>query len=165
MMTVIIRQAQNTDIVPLCQLVHAFHEFHVAGLPLRLASLGSLNSFDTGELGSKLLQIIEDTKAAVFVAERDGHLVGFAEVYFRQDEPNPAVVSHAFGYLQSLMVQAEARTQGIGKSLLVRAEKWAQIKGAEEMRLETWEFGQGPLKFYEKFGYKTLKRTLVREFS
>ncbi len=29
------------------------------------------------------------------------------------------------------------------------------------MRVEIWEFAQGPLHFYEALGYRTLKRDLV----
>ena len=35
-------------------------------------------------------------------------------------------------------------------------------KGATEMRIETWEFEEGPLRFNEKNDYRTLRRTLVR---
>ena len=31
------------------------------------------------------------------------------------------------------------------------------------MKLDAWEFAAGPLGFYEKNGYKTLKRTLIKE--
>ncbi len=163
LMNVIVRRACKSDIEALCPLIHAFHEFHAAGLPLHLASLGELKSFDTTELVERLLEILGNAEAAIFVAESDGRLMGFAEVYFRQDGANTAVIGHKYGYLQSLMVSEKVRAMGIGKQLLQQAEKWAQGKGAEEMRLEIWDFEQGPLKFYEKLAYKTLKRTLVRE--
>jgi GNAT superfamily N-acetyltransferase len=162
-MAAIIRQAEKRDLESLCHLVHAFHEFHVAGLSLRLASLGDLNVFDSTELTERLTQIFEDSEAAVFVAELDGQLVGFVEIYLRQDDPNPVVVSYKYGYLQSLMVSQNHRSDGYGKQLVHAAEHWAKAKGAEEIRLETWEFLAGPLKFYEKSGYRTLKRTLVKD--
>jgi GNAT superfamily N-acetyltransferase len=43
------------------------------------------------------------------------------------------------------------------------AQNWAKEKGAAEMRLETWEFPGGPLPFYEKIGYRTIKRTLKKD--
>lgn len=162
-MTANIRLAQAKDLPALCALYHAFHQFHVAGLPTRLASLGDLDDFDCGEIISQLAQIIEDTEAAVFVAELNQEIVGFAEVYFRQNAPNPAAVTYNYGYLQSLMVDERFRGQGIGRQLMRVAEGWARAKGAEEMRLETWEFPAGPLKFYENSGYHTLKRTLIKE--
>ena len=42
-------------------------------------------------------------------------------------------------------------------------QDWAKNKAASEMRLDIWEFPQGPLYFYQNQGYRTLKRTLVRD--
>ena len=36
-------------------------------------------------------------------------------------------------------------------------------RDATQMKLDAWEFAAGPLGFYEKNGYKTLKRTLIKE--
>jgi hypothetical protein len=38
-----------------------------------------------------------------------------------------------------------------------------KANGASEMRLDVWEFAAGPLEFYERLGYRTLRRALVRE--
>ncbi len=164
-MSIIIRQAQQQDVESLCNLVHAFHEFHVAGLPTRLVTLGKLETFDCSELISKLSQIIDNLEAAVFIAEIDSQLVGFVELYLRQDNPNPAVVGYKYGYLQSLMVHEKYRAKGLGKQLVQAAESWAEARGAKEIRLETWEFPASPLKFYERLSYRTLKRTLVKDIS
>jgi hypothetical protein len=42
------------------------------------------------------------------------------------------------------------------------AETWARERGAEEMRLDIWEFDDGPLPVYEKRGYWTVRREMVR---
>jgi GNAT superfamily N-acetyltransferase len=70
---------------------------------------------------------------------------------------------HRYGYLQSLMVDAAFRRQGIATQLMAAAERWAQEHGAVEMRLQIWEFDGDPLPFYERRGFRTLRRTLVRE--
>jgi hypothetical protein len=31
------------------------------------------------------------------------------------------------------------------------------------MRLEIWEFPDGPLPFYQRLGYRTIRRTLAKE--
>jgi GNAT superfamily N-acetyltransferase len=100
--------------------------------------------------------------ATVLVAKRDARILGLAEVYLRRDEEHAAVVAHAYGYLQSLMVVADMRRRGIGTLLLHAAERWAAERGARELRLETWEFAGGPSPFYEARGYRTLRRTWVR---
>ncbi|MGE5654472.1 MAG: GNAT family N-acetyltransferase, partial [Bacillota bacterium] len=66
-------------------------------------------------------------------------------------------------YLQSLMVSHHARRWGIGRQLMDTVHQWARSQGAAEVRLETWEFPEGPQRFYEVMGYRTLRRTLVNE--
>ncbi len=80
----------------------------------------------------------------------------------QRDTVDPAVVAHQYGYLQSLMVTASARRQGLGERLLAAAERWSRDRGATELRLNCWEFAAGPLPFYEARGYRTIKRTLAR---
>jgi len=103
---------------------------------------------------------IENSKRSSKVMTRRS---GLAEVYIREDKPDPARIQRKYGHLQSLIVTEQSRKQGIGKRLVGEAEKWAKHKGAKEMQLDIWEFGEGPLKFHERCGYRTLRRTLVRE--
>ncbi|MGH9418604.1 MAG: GNAT family N-acetyltransferase, partial [Thermoanaerobaculia bacterium] len=51
---------------------------------------------------------------------------------------------------------------GIGSQLLAAAERWAVEHGATELETDIWEFGEGPLGFYEREGYATRRRTLAR---
>jgi GNAT superfamily N-acetyltransferase len=163
MSTTIVRSAANHDREALCRLYHEFHEFHVHGVSDRLLSLGEpLDTYEHSDLYQALTKIIEDADSAIFVTEAADQLIGFAEVYVRQDEPNSLRTSYRHGHLQSLMVKEAFRGQGIGAKLLEVAQQWAKEKGAAEMRVETWEFEEGPLRFYEKNDYRTLRRTLVR---
>jgi GNAT superfamily N-acetyltransferase len=163
MKDVIVRLAGTQDLEALCRLYIEFHEFHVRGVPDRLISLGGPDPYDCSEMCPKLENIINNENSAIFLGEVASQPVGFAEVYVREDQPDPARVSRKYGHLQSLMVREEFRRHGGGTRLLEAAEKWGREKGATEMRLETWEFAEGPLEFYEHRGYRTLRRTLVRE--
>jgi GNAT superfamily N-acetyltransferase len=157
-----IRFAGIQDLETLCRLYVEFHEFHVRELPDRLLSLGDPDAYDCAKMFPKLEKIIKDDNAVIFLAEVAHQPVGFAEVYVRQDEPNLARVLHRYGHLQSLMVTEEFRRHGVGKQLVEAAQQWTKDKGATEMRLDIWEFVEGPLEFYEQSGYRTLRRTLVR---
>jgi len=158
-----IRPANLDDLQALCALYFEFHELHVRGVPDRLASLGDPGAFDRPDLCAALIKIMQSEDSALFVAESDGRIVGLAEVYLRHDEPNPATVARCYGYLQSLMVAPAFRRQGIATRLMAAAEDWAREHGAAEMRLQTWEFDGDPLPFYIRLGYRTLRRTLVRD--
>jgi len=158
----LIRSATSDDCEALCHLYLAFHEFHVQGVPTRLRSLGEPQTHDFTELSQTLLTLMEREDAALFVAEHVSEIVGVAEVYVREDNAHEVTMAYRYGYLQSLMVSEAHRGQGIGMALVTAVETWAAAKGASEIRLETWEFAAGPLPFYERAGYTTLRRTLVR---
>jgi aminoglycoside 6'-N-acetyltransferase I len=160
---VVIRAAEPEDIPDLCRLYSDFHEYHVRGVPDRLASLAYSEQRDTSWLTAKLEEIIQDAESSLFIASVDGKCVGFAESYIREDVPDPARVARRYGYLQSLMVRESFREQGVGKRLLEAAENWARDHAAVEMRLETWEFPGDPVVFYERQGYRTLRRVLVHD--
>ena len=157
-----IRTANINDLSSLTRLYFDFHEFHVKGVPDRLVSMGQLEEYDNTELKNALEKIFRSDDSEIFLAIADNQIVGLAEVYLRADEPNPLRVARRYGFVQSLIVDEKSRKRGIGRRLMETAEKWAKSKGAFEMRLDIWEFGQGPLAFYENIGYRTIRRTMVR---
>jgi GNAT superfamily N-acetyltransferase len=158
----LIREATASDIPDLCRLYFDFHQFHAHHLPEWLFSLGEYDDFDVAQLTEDIQRLLDDEEVAVFVAIVSGQCVGLAEVYLRQDEPITVRVARQYGYLQSLMVSDVVRGQQIGSQLVKAAEIWAKQREAIEMHVETWEFLDGPLLFYEKNGYKTVRRKLVR---
>jgi GNAT superfamily N-acetyltransferase len=160
--SVLIRSAKLQDIDALCCLYGEFHEFHVKGVPDRLVGLGEPERHDTPKLRKEIAKIINNEDSEIFLSLVDNQVVGFAEVYLRKDEPDPARIAYKYGHLQSLLVTEAFRQHGIGEKLLEAAENWAKGRGAAEMRLETWEFPEGPFRFYEKTGYRTLRRKLAR---
>ncbi len=157
-----IRLAHRQDIDALCRLYYEFHEGMVQSVPQRLQSLGDDESFNAATLSLTLQKLIAALDVAIWVAEIHGEVVGLAEIYLREDEQNNQTMTYRYGYLQSLMVARRCRGRGIGAQLLDAVEAWSRAQGAAELRLETWEFAQGPLGFYERQGYRTLRRVLVR---
>jgi GNAT superfamily N-acetyltransferase len=158
-----VRKARDYDIEALCDLYRDFHEFHVIRVPDRLASLRDGWPAERAALESRLRDLIAASDATLFVAEENSDILGFAEVYVRDDKPVPARVPRRHGHLQSMFVVSSRRGAGIGKALLAECEEWARSNGGEEMRLDVWEFPGGPLGFYELSGYRTIRRSLVRD--
>jgi GNAT superfamily N-acetyltransferase len=161
----VVRRANAGDLNQLCRLYVAFHEFHVRGVPERLMSLGAPEHFDCTDLIASLQRLLDQSDVALFVAADATHVSGLVEVHLRQDEESGAKIAHRYGYLQSLMVQDAFRHQNIGRHLLEAAQQWASQHGATEMHVDVWEFPAGPLPFYERLGYRTLQRTLVRSLT
>lgn len=160
-MVVTVRPADDGDIEPLCEIYYDFHEFHVRGVPTHLRSLGDRAQWDRSSLRESLHKIIQSADSEVFVAEAEGQLAGLVEVYVRPDPDEPTLVRHWYAELQSLVVLAPFRRNGIGTRLVRVAQTWAQEKGATEMRLGVWEFNRPAQEFYQAAGFTTLKRRMV----
>lgn len=164
MREVMIRTADEGDFAALDKLYYDFHQFHAHGAPDRLQDMGKIENQDWSQLHQALRAIFTNQDAVIFLAEVSGQIVALVEVYFRQEnETNPLIVPHPHAYVQSVMVSETERRTGIGRKLMAAAREWARAKGATEMRLEVWEFNQGTMRFYEKTGFRTLKRTLVAD--
>ncbi|MBI1743538.1 GNAT family N-acetyltransferase [Candidatus Acetothermia bacterium] len=157
----LIRLATAQDLEALVKLYIEFHEFHVQGVPDRLRIP---HEYNLSELREGIQKIMNDPDAVLFVVEAGKQLVGLAEIYMREDKPDPARVSRKHGHLQSLMIAESFRTRGLGKQLVNAVQQWAKEKGATEMRVDIWEFSESPLHFYESLGYRTLRRHLIKAF-
>jgi aminoglycoside 6'-N-acetyltransferase I len=73
-----------------------------------------------------------EAQGVVLFAETEEGLAGFAEISVRHDhvEGSSAV---PIPYLEGWYVDAAHRSQGIGKSLLHHAERWAMERGFSEL--------------------------------
>lgn len=159
-----IRSAVPDDMEALCDLYYQLHAFHVRGVPDRLAGLEASNPEDRRELASRITAVMRSGDSVILVAVLGTAVIGLAEVHVREDEPIAARVQQRFGHLQSLIVEEEVRGRGIGGALLAAGERWSRARGVAEMRVDTWEFEAGPLGFYRRLGYDSLRRTLVKRF-
>ncbi|MEW6045076.1 MAG: GNAT family N-acetyltransferase [Bacillota bacterium] len=157
---VTIRPVQEADFRELTVLVREFHEFHVRAVPDHLKY--ATEAEHEAALREGLKSILGNGRARLLVACVDGHVVGFVEAYVHETEPSPFVVQRRWGLVQSLMVLPAFRGMGIGTLLMEHAHRWLREQAATEVRVDVWEFEDGPLGFYERLGYRTLRRTLVR---
>jgi RimJ/RimL family protein N-acetyltransferase len=86
--------------------------------------------------------------AAVFVAEREGAVVGRLSVA-RDQHPASAHVADL-----GLMVAQDARGQGIGTALLDAAVEWARGAGIRKLELHVFPWNEPATRLYEKFGFE-----------
>lgn len=163
-MSVRVREAAAADVATLARLYGEFHSFHVAGVPdlLRNPDPGEANPVD---FERQVIAIVADEDALMLLAEERGAAVGFAEAYLRTDERTPFTHERRYVLLQSVGVTTASRGRGAGRALVDAVERWARSRGAVELRLNTWDFDGGPLGFYERLGYTTQKRRLVKLLS
>ena len=85
--------------------------------------------------------------AAVFLADRDGKIVGRLSI---SRDPHPA--SRHVADL-GLMVAASARREGVGTALLEQAVTWAQATGVRKLELHVFPYNEPAIRLYEQFGF------------
>lgn len=66
-------------------------------------------------------------------------------------------------WIEDLGVDERFRNKGIGKKLILEAEKIAKKLKCERIELNCWEFNQNAIKFYNKVGMETQRRIIVKE--
>ncbi len=93
---------------------------------------------------------------ALFVAESDGAIVGWVQVESRR-----LIETGAFAELTGLVVAASARGRGVGRALVAAAEAWAGARGFPALRLRSNVIRTGARAFYERLGYRVVKRQNV----
>lgn len=100
----------------------------------------------------RLRAAYEDAAAhdAAFVARADGGVVGFARVVWDTDRTEPFVPA-GDAELRALYVRPERWGEGVGSTLLERAESAAP--SAERLRLRTFEENAGGRAFYRARGF------------
>lgn len=88
----------------------------------------------------------------MFVAEREGALVGFVEVGLRS-HANGCDPIRAVGFIEGWYVSAQCRKQGIGRALFAAAERWSRQHGCREMASDTWTDHRLSVKAHVALGY------------
>jgi GNAT superfamily N-acetyltransferase len=105
-------------------------------------------SWDRSRAAPAVIEAIESGAAEVFVADRDGRLIGFCTAYLELN-------SVRFGqrcWVEDLAVDPAQRSQGIGARLLAAAREWARAGGATHLELDSAESRTDAHRFYEREG-------------
>lgn len=94
---------------------------------------------------------------AVFVAEIDGRIAGFAEVGLRSAVDGCAP-DRPVGFLEGWYVAPEHRRKGLGRSLVDAAEAWCREQGCREMGSDTWSDNEVSQRAHEALGFEVVDR-------
>jgi ribosomal protein S18 acetylase RimI-like enzyme len=100
-----------------------------------------------------LVSTVEQTSGAIFMAEVDDYVVGYACVYgsVTPDEADERPDSHSF--LAELFVRPEYRGHEIGRRLIEQAENHAAACGSYKLELKVLAQNESAVRFYETLGY------------
>lgn len=95
-------------------------------------------------------------RAAIFLAEDEGGVVGITAVY-KLDNHRSAIYEQPSAYIANVYVAPASRRRGIAAALTRRAIEWARERGCVVIRLRTTGTGRA---LYESLGFE---RTNERE--
>jgi ribosomal protein S18 acetylase RimI-like enzyme len=148
------REATLEDLPAICALGEAVNLLHHEAWPQVFAGPG-----DPMRHADHWRQGIAQEKATTFVCELGAEVVGFASVGIVQD--THSLFQHApFGRVGSVSVDREHQGKGIGRGLMLCAERWAHERGVTDIRLHVWAFNQKALGLYAELGYEIRSHVL-----
>ena len=104
-------------------------------------------------IAERLLFVFQEPSHGCFVAETNGAVAGWVHVFgvFMLSSPQ------FFAEIGGLVVDTEARRQGIGRALMRQAEVWASEHGFAEVRLRSGLHRTDAHEFYQSLGYELAK--------
>jgi ribosomal protein S18 acetylase RimI-like enzyme len=142
------------DLIPPSRAFFAEYEGHHPDF-FRLATLNDEN------IVAYFSGFLEKYDRAAFVALRDGRIVGYVAVKIRTQPVYWEV--RRVGHISGLMVEKEARREGIGTRLLERARRYFREQGVRYYTVYTAVRNEEAIAFYEARGMEPLYRHLVGE--
>ncbi|MCA1707948.1 MAG: GNAT family N-acetyltransferase [Actinobacteria bacterium] len=89
----------------------------------------------------------------VFVALLAGQVVGALHAVIKTTGQAPGWRERTCGYVERVFVEPGFRRRGIGRALVVGAESWLKSEGIVCVELNTWQFNEGALAFFNSVGY------------
>lgn len=146
-----IRRAEEKDIPVIDKLLYQVHKVHSDARP-DLFKAGAKKYTD-----EELNVIIKDEQTPVFVAEKEGTVLGYAFCIHKQfiDDNNMTDVKTL--YIDDLCVDEAARGGHIGRALYEYALEYAKKCGCYNLTLNVWADNENAVKFYEKIGLQVQK--------
>ena len=97
--------------------------------------------------------ILESDDQALFVAEDDGRVIGFAHVVLIKSKPFSCLKPETAMYLQDLVVTEEYRNRGIGSMFMETVKKYGRESGADFFRTQVFPGNTDGLRFYKRNGF------------
>jgi len=113
----------------------------------------ALSQFSAEAIGA----LLQRPGTCFTVAERDGHLIGYAQLTFGATQALvQAPEDAAQAELDKLYVQRPFLGRGLGRALLEEAEALSAEQGAHVMWLTAWSGNDRARRFYARQGYRDL---------
>ncbi|NLV74831.1 MAG: GNAT family N-acetyltransferase [Chloroflexi bacterium] len=152
-----IRAAAEGDIAGIIPLLNEVQTLHHLAEPDIFVPSSRVQSPD-----AEIRGWLADPACLMWVAVEDDTVLGV--LLLKQTAAHsPKVIKCLAGNIEAVAVKEGWRSQGIGRSLLEHAEQVAAELGWQRLSLKVWEFNQRAVGLYEKAGYRTAQRMLIKD--
>lgn len=146
-----IRRATENDIPVVDKLLYQVHKVHSDARP-DIFKQGAKKYTD-----EQLKDIFANELTPVFVAEKDGEVLGYAFCIHKQFINDNNMTDIKTLYIDDLCVDENARGTHIGTKLYEYVLDFAKNNGYYNVTLNVWADNASAVKFYEKIGLKIQK--------
>jgi ribosomal protein S18 acetylase RimI-like enzyme len=151
-MDVVIRKALESDFDQVSIIFADENAFHSQLLPERFQIADPIMTPDWFN------KILTHEDKALLVAELDHRLLGLVLIEFLTAPDDPILKPRRYAYIEEVAVLKEYRGQGIGRQLMTKSHEWITTQGVKEVELFVWEDNPNAIRFYEKMGYRMVRR-------
>jgi GNAT superfamily N-acetyltransferase len=154
----VVRRATQGDLPALGRLGAALVRLHHDFDPQRfMMPARDLEAGYSWFLGTQL----KEDDVAVFVAERDGAVVGY--LYAALEPLSWQELREACGVIHDVLVAADARRNGIAGALVEAACDWMRSRGAPRVVLGTAEKNAPAQQLFARLGFRRTMIEMTRE--
>lgn len=135
--------------------IRSLETIDLAAVAALATLLGYPSTLD--QLKGRWERVRNEPGRAVFVAElAAGEVVGWVDVHGVH-----GLATDAYALVAGLVVDEGVRGQGVGRSLMVAAERWAGEQGYQAIRLHSNVTRDAAHAFYARLGYQVMKQSLA----
>ena len=110
------------------------------------------------EIADVAAAYMQQEDADVIVCERDGEILGFAMIRYRERPESVFGMAMRYVEVSEFGVDTDHQRQGIGRELMQGIKEHAMLRGYRRVELNMWSFNEGALAFYEQEGFGTYRR-------
>ncbi len=120
-------------------------------------------SFSFEEAKKYLEHQLKDENWKCCIARCDGVDVGYALFFIREYKENPFRKSYKGIHIDQISVSQGYKNRGIGRAMMDKILDFGQEHHVTQIELTHWEKNEEAKAFYEKLGFETQMRFVVKK--
>ena len=106
---------------------------------------------------------IAEERAAVFVADVDGQVMGYAFATVKAESWK--ALAHEAGYVHDLVIDPAAQRRGLGAALLERAVRWIEAQGVSQIMLWTAMPNKTAHALFKRAGFRPTMMEITHDLA